>query len=88
MGGVDAVVAGNVDGLAVEGVDAALKPTVFVAVEPDGLADLDERDVGAVVGESAEEMVGGSVCLHGGAGGLHGTVAGGDGGVDVVVVAD
>jgi len=88
VGGADAVVAGDVDGFAVEGVDAALETAVFVAMEPDGLADFDKWDVGAGVGEGATEAVGGGVRLHGGAGGLHGAVAEGDGGVDEVVVAD
>jgi len=49
---------------------------------------VDQRDVGAGVGEGAAEAVGGGVRFHGRAGGLHGAVARGDGGVDWVVVAD
>jgi len=57
-------------------------------VKPDGLADVDEGDVGAGVREGAAEAVGSGVALHGRPGGLHGGRACGDGGVGVQVVPD
>jgi len=78
----------HVCGLTVEGVDCASEPPLAVAVEPEGLPDLYEWEGGARVGEGSPETVGRSVRLHRGAGGLHGFVAGGDGGVEEVVVAD
>jgi len=48
--GKEAAVVADVHGITVEGVDGAAEPPLAVAVEPDGLNDLDEWDGGARVG--------------------------------------
>jgi len=88
VGGKNAAVVADVHGLAVEEVDSAADPPLAVAVKPDGLSDLYERDGSARLGEGAALAVGGGVGLHGGSGGRHGAVVGGDGGFKVVVGAD
>ena len=86
MGGEDLALTADVDGLAVERVDGAAQPAVAVAVKPDVLADGDEGDDGAGGGEGTAEAVSRRVAFHGGTRRLHGSGAGGEGGIGVVVV--
>ena len=73
--------------LAVKGVDAPAEPAEAVPVNRDLLVDRHDGHAGAGVEEGAVEAGVRRVALYGGAGGLHGGVASGDGGVGVVVVA-
>ena len=87
VGGEKLAVVAHVHGLAVERVDGISEPAVAVAVEQDLLAEFDEWDGSAGVGKGTAEAVSGRAVLHRVACGLHGPVAGGDGGVGVVVMA-
>ena len=75
-------------GLAIEGLDAAAEPAEVMAVKSNLLVDRHEGYVGAGVGEGTVQAVGGRVAFHCDAGGPHGGVPAGDGGIGIVVVTN